>query len=164
MTTNATLLRTMVNLQMTITLGGKEGYPFDARRNESRVKSAVQSLHHLRDTTPRLLHLYIHVTMAAGYFPIQSDRGTWRYTRGMSIRAQDNKKAVEHSLARIMETVRELNIKTVDMSFDPRGSCQMPWEGGKEEAETLAHSMVEHWSHHDYVWRVQGGHMPDAMH
>ena len=34
MTTEVKLFKTMVNLQMTITIGGREGAPFDAKKNE----------------------------------------------------------------------------------------------------------------------------------
>ena len=162
MMTEVKLLKTMVNLQMTITVGGREGSPFDAKKNEKCMTDAIKSLHHLRDTTPHLLHLYIHISTAASYSTFEPNLGIWPYVYGMGSRAHDDRIAIGASLSRIIETVRELKIKTVDMSFDPRECDQVLCESGDESFETIGRSMVQRWKERPLVWRVQGGKKPDT--
>ena len=156
--TEAKLLRTMVNLQVPINFDGKEGYPIDAKKHETRVKAAIESLRHLKDTTPHLLHLHIYI-MTPGYIYLRPRGGVLRnFFRPKATDHQDDKRAMESGLARIIETVRELKIKTVDLSFDERDQDHFVEEGGDVEAESFAKEMVRHGSEGwDCVWRVQGG-------
>ena len=156
--TEAKLLRTMFNLQVPINFDGKEGYPIDAKKHETRVKTAIQALRHLKDTTPHLLHLHIYI-MTPGYLYLRPRGGVLRnFSRPKATDHHDDKRAIASGLARIIETVREFKIKTVDLSFDGRDRDHFVEEGGDVEPESLAKEMVRRGSEGwECVWRVQSG-------
>ena len=116
------------------------------------MTDAINSLHRLRDATPHLLHLFMHVSTGASYSTFEPNRGIWGYAGGIASRAHDDRIAIGASISRIIETVRELKVKTVDMSFDPRECDQVLCESGYESFEAIGRSMVQRWKERPLVW------------